>query len=534
MKRLFLLAASACALWGQGSVDKVAPGTEKPVILYGGTGPWSHVIATRNPEAQKFFDQGLSLTYGFNRYEGLRSFRKAAELDPASPMVYWGMAMALGPYINMDGDPSFDIKESCEAAEKGLALKPAGAERDWLAATAVRCPDFSNPGAYIQAMKALAAKYPDDLDAQTLYADSLMIPTRWKWYSGSGEAAPGVTEAEHILEAVLRRSPNHAGANHLYIHAVESSLTPERAVPSAQRLMGIVPSEGHMVHMPGHIWLVTGDFEMAASVNERAVAADRKYFAQSGVSGSYYMYYLHNISFILYARSMQGRTGATMAAVKEIAVATAPMATMMPEMTAVFDGNNLLYELRMNRWDQLIAAPRPKPENPLLVTLWRYSRAVSYAMKGRREEARRERDEFEAARKGLDPKAPWGQNTTGAVMELASRILEARLSGSAVSSLPFWKHAVEMQDALIYDEPPAWYYPVRESLGAALLLAGDAVGAEAVFHEGLRKSPNNGRMLFGLLESLKAQGKADATREVQREFDRAWTGADLKLRAGEL
>lgn len=528
MKRSFLVAVlAACSL--------AAQGVEKPVILYGGTGAWSHPIATKSAEAQKYFDQGLSLTYGFNRYEGLRSFRKAAELDPSAPMTWWGMAMALGPYINMDGDPSFDIKASCAAVDKGLALpNVTGIELEWLHAAATRCPDFAEPARYVQAMKALAAKYPDDLDAQTLYADSLMIPTRWKWYSNTGEPASGLTEAEHALEAVLRRSPNHPGANHLYIHAVESSLTPERAVPSAQRLMGIVPSEGHMVHMPGHIWLVLGDFENAVSVNERAVAADRKYISQSGVSGSYYMYYLHNIQFILYARSMQGRVAATRAAEKQTTDAMAPMAAMMPEMAATFESTNKLYELRMNHWDDLLAAPQPKSENPLLMTVWRYSRALSYAMKGRMDAARQERDQFETSRKVLDAKTPWGQNSTGDVMALAAAILEARLAGTAAAAVPIWKRAVALQDALIYDEPPAWYYPVRESLGAALVLAGDAPGGEAVLHEGLRRSPNNGRMLFALLESLRAQGKNDAAREVQVEFNRAWTGADLKLKLNEL
>jgi len=254
-KLLFLTVLSIAELWPQSR--------EKPVILYGGTGAWSHAIATHSPEAQKYFDQGLSLTYGFNRYEGLRPFRKAAELDPEAPMAWWGIALALGPYINMDGDPSFNIAESCAAVKKGLALpKVEIAERDWLEAAATRCPDYADPSQYIRAMKALAAKYPDDLDAQTLYADSLMTPVRWYWYSNSGQPAAGVEEAEHALEAVLRRNPNHPGANHLYIHAVESSPTPERAVASAQRLMGIVPSEGHMVHLPGHIWLVLGDSEL--------------------------------------------------------------------------------------------------------------------------------------------------------------------------------------------------------------------------------------------------------------------------------
>lgn len=194
--------------------------------------------------------------YGFNRDESFRSFQKAADLDSGAAMAYWGMAAARGPYINMDMDPAYQIKESCAAAAKGLSLPGVtAADRAWLKATKTRCPDFANPSAYIREMHDLAASQPDDPDAQTLYAEALLIRTRWEWYE-HGRAAEGVAEAERILEQVLRRFPYHPGANHLYIHAVESSPTPERAVPSAQRLMGIVPSAGHLVHMPGHIWLV--------------------------------------------------------------------------------------------------------------------------------------------------------------------------------------------------------------------------------------------------------------------------------------
>src|SRR6266568_1964051 len=278
-----------------------------PVTLYKGLGNWKHPIATRSEEAQKYFDQGLALLYGFNRYEALRSFRKARELDANAAMTYWGEAMSTGPYINMgvEGDGDLDSKAACAAAAEGLKIKGTPArERGYLEAAATRCPEY-RPEAYIAAMKALAERYPDDLDAATLYAESLMVPVRWHWYGSDGKAAPGVAEAERTLEQVLRRWPSHPGANHYYIHAVESSPTPERAIPSAQRLMGIVPSAGHLVHMPGHIWLILGDYEMAAAVNERAGAVDREYFAATGVMGAYNMYYAHNLHFIAYARSMQ-------------------------------------------------------------------------------------------------------------------------------------------------------------------------------------------------------------------------------------
>lgn len=285
-----------------------ATGAEKPVVLYAGLGIWRHAIATKNSEAQKYFDQGLTLAWSFNRYEALRSFRRASELDSHALMPYWGMAMAQGPYINMDGDPSFDQKGTCAAVEAGSHLRDAApeVERDYLTVAASWCPQFK-PDAYVDAARKLAQKYPDDLDAQTICADSLMVRMRWHWYDAQGAPAEGIVEAETILQNVIRRWPQHPGSNHLYIHAVESSPTPERGIASAQRLMAIVPWAGHMVHMPGHIWLVLGDWETAATVNERAVAVDRDYFKTTQINGgSYEPYYLHNIHFIVYARSMQG------------------------------------------------------------------------------------------------------------------------------------------------------------------------------------------------------------------------------------
>lgn len=512
----------------------LAAASEKPVALLAGLGTWRHPIATQNPEAQKFFDQALTLLYGFNRYEALRSFRKASELDPRAPMPFWGMAMALGPYINMDMDPDVHLKESCEAVTAGLRIAGAQSiERAWLEAAGTRCPDFADPSRYIHAMSELAASHPDDPDVQTLYAEALMLPVRWHWYSADGKAAAGVEEAERLLQSVLRRHPDHPGANHLYIHAVESSPTPERAVPSAQRLMGITPAAGHMVHMPGHIWLVLGDFNNTVAVNERAVEADRKYFEQTGVAGSYGMYYLHNLQFLLYARMMQGRVAEANKVARQISTIVRDMTASMPEMADIFDSFITMSQVRLLRWEHVLAAPQPKASRPA-AALWRHARALASIAASNYPEAQREQAEFERLRTTLDRNQPWGTSKLGDVLDVASEVLAARLESSPAKSIPHWKKAVDLQDALAYDEPPAWYYPIRESLGTALLRAGDAAAAEAVFREALRRSPNNGRILFGLLESLKAQNKTAAARWVQREFDAAWKGADLELRLKDL
>lgn len=508
------------------------PTQEKPVALLDGMGTWRHPIDTRSPQAQKFFDQGLALLYGFNRYEALRSFRKASELDPRAAMPFWGIAMAEGPYLNMDMDPP-RMMESCEAVAAGLRLKDAdAASRDWLTAAGARCPDFAEPGRYITAMRDLAARNPDDPDVQTLFAEALLLPVRWHWYTHEGQPAPGVAEAEHVLEAVLRRFPNHPGANHFYVHAVESSATPERAIASAQRLMGIVPGAGHMIHMPGHIWLVMGDYNNTVAVNERAIEVDRQYFAATGVTGGYSMYYLHNLQFLLYARAMQGRTAETLEAIRQTSEALQQISKAMPDMAEIFTIFVAEAQLRLNRWEDVLQTPQPQSGSPVSMAFWRLPRVLAFAGKGEMAEAAAEKAEFDSLCLKLPRDMPWDTNKLGDIMDLAGTVIAARLERTPAAAIAQWQKAVELQDALVYDEPPGWYYPIRESLGAALLLNGDAAHAETVFRGGLRRSPNNGRMLFGLLESLKAQNKD--TTWIQAEFDAAWKGASLALRLRDL
>jgi len=512
-----------------------ASAQENPVVLYKGLGVWHHPIHTANPEAQKYFDQGLALTYGFNRYEALRSFRKAAVLDPQAAMPYWGIAMALGPYVNMDMDPDFKNKEACEATSAGLKL--AGAperERAYLEAAATRCPEYQ-PQPYIKAMRDLAQRYPDDLDAQTLYADSLLTATRWHWYANDGTPAPGQLEAEHVLEQVLRRWPDHPGANHLYIHAVESSPTPERAIASAQRLMGIMPAAGHMVHMPGHIWLVLGDWEMAATLNERAVAVDQDYFHQSHAESGYTAYYIHNINFVAYARWMQGRKADGIRAADQMSAAMAPMLEAMPDMVDGFNAVCIFGRVRFRDWEGILKLPKPKEALHATTATWLYARALAHVGMGDRAAAASEQAGFDELRAHIPPDTLWGTTNKAAdVAAMASEILAARLAASPAEAVPHWQHAVALQDTFTYDEPPAWYYPVRESLGAALLLSGKAAEAEAVFHEGVKRSPRNGRMLFGLMESLRAQGKTDDADSVRKEYEAAWSKADITLKIEDL
>ncbi len=523
---LFLSAVAALA-----QHHAMPPAVEKPVALYKGLGLWSHPIATKNAEARKYFDQGLALLYGFNRYESLRSFRKASELDPAAVMPYWGMAASLGPYVNMDGDLSYNLKDSCAAVEAGrkVASNASDHERAYLEAAASWCPEY-RPAVYIQAMKAVAEKWPDDLDARTLYADSLMIAQRWKWYSSDGHPAEGMPEAESALEAVLRRWPDHPGANHLYIHAVESSPTPERAIPSAQRLMGITPWAGHLVHMPGHIWLTLGEWELAAGVNERASAVDRDYMTASNIAlNSYTGYYIHNLNFVVYARAMQGHRAQALQAADAMAAAGALLVASMPRMADNSLTQPIFARVRTLAWDDVLKSPAPGPRLPAATMVWHYARTLAFLAKKDRVAALKERDLFDQSAASVPADADWGNNKLGPVLDLAREIVAARFGDDA---LAHWRKAVAIQDAFTYDEPPAWYYPVRESLGAALLLAGNAAEAESVLREGLRRSPRNGYLLFGLLEALKAQRKD--FEEVRREFKTAWAKSDIVLSLGVL
>jgi tetratricopeptide (TPR) repeat protein len=329
--------------------------------------------------------------------------------------------------------------------------------------------------------------------------------------------------------------PDHPGANHFYIHAVESSRSPERAIPSAQRLMGIVPAAGHLVHMPGHIWMVLGEYEMAATVNDRAAQVDRDYMAATGVTQSAYVgYYIHNMHFVTVARAMQGRMKDSIRAADEIAAAVKPMAEAMPEMVDAFGSMQIFARVRFQRWDELLASPTPPEKMGINTALRLWARTLALEAKGKHAEAVGEQAAFTAACGKLPPSAFWGFNKPSQMLAIAGETLSARLAGSPANALPHWQRAVELQDELIYDEPPAWYYPVRESLGAALLRAGKAAEAEAAFREGLRRSPRDGRMLFGLAAALKAQKKMEAAAWVDREYREAWKHADVVLRIEDL
>jgi len=520
-----------------------ASASDRPAALLAGMGNGHHPIATANPEAQKFFDQGLMLAYGFNHDEAVRSFRRAAELDPRAAMPQWGIALALGPNYNMPLDPE-RAKLAYEALEKARALAAAAPENERAYVNALAKRYSEDPKAdrkkldleYAHAMKALKDTYPDDPDAATLYAESLMDLRPWQLWSADGRPAEGTDEIVAVLTGVLRTDPNHIGANHYFIHAIEASKTPERALASADRLAMLAPAAGHLVHMPGHIYLQLGDYETAARTNDAAAEADRAYIRKTGAQGVYpLMYYSHNLHFILTARAAEGRYNDAMKAAAQLRENVAPAVRTMA-MVEPFYMMPEFVMLRFGKWDEILKAREPEASGAIVTALRHFARGAALAGKGDVKSAERERSEFETARKAIPAEAHFGINKAAPVFELASLELEARIQsaqGNREAAFKKWRAAAEAQDALGYDEPPSWYHPVRESLGGALLRDGRAAEAERVFREDLAKNPRNGRSLFGLLESLKAQ-KKPGTEWVAREFEAAWKNADHALKAEDL
>ena len=517
----------------------------KPALLLPGTGESQHPVSTRSAEAQKFFNQGLALLYGFNRDEALRSFRRAAELDPQAAMPHWGMAMVLGPHINVESDGDMQPQAAYDEIQKALSLSGVNvtaSERAYIEAASRRFSKDPNADQkkldleYSRAMSELVRRYPDDLDAATLYAESLMNFNRWNWWSADGKPTAGTEEAINVLESVLKRHPNHAGANHFYIHVIESSPNPERGINSAVNLMGANPGLGHMVHMPGHIYLRVGDYEMAAIVNELAVNADKKYLELVGGRESVYVagYATHNYHFIAVARAAQGRFAAAKKAADELSVMSLRMIAIMPEMTDYFAPMSVYVMLRFQRWDDILETPAPDSKLAFTTAIWRYARTLAFAAKHRTNEARAEQQAYAVARRAVSEKQQLSFNPAQKVLSVADFVLAARLAADDKAAIPYWRKAVEAQDALRFDEPPAWYYPVRESLGGALLRTGQAAEAETVFREDLRRNLRNPRSLFGLMESLKAQQKMTDAEWVRQEFDRAWKYAEVQLRIEDL
>jgi tetratricopeptide (TPR) repeat protein len=518
--------------------------TEHPAAILPGLGRLHHPIATSSGEAQKFFNQGLTLIYAFNHEEAARSFRRAAELDPRAAMPHWGVALALGPNYNLDVDMERE-KAAYDEVQKALALSAGGPEieRAYIQALAARFsndpkPDFKKLAVdYSNAMKDLSRRFPDDLDAATLYAESLMDLHPWDLWNANGAPAEGTEEIVAVLESVLRRDPNHIGANHFYIHAEEASPHPDRALPSAARLGSLTPGAGHLVHMPAHIYARTGDFLLAVKSNEAAAATDRDYIQQTGAQGVYpMMYYSHNLHFLAYAAAQSGRYAEAHHAADQLVANLGPHVKEM----AILE-NFMLYptfvSLRFHKWREILSIPAPDPSLHMLTTIWHFARSMAYAATGDLKQAQAEEKAFAAAKQSVPAGYPAGFTTPDKFLALAAASLEAQMAearGDHKAAIEAWRKAIEIQDGFHYDEPPDWYYPVRESLGGALLRDKQYAEAEKVFRADLARNPRNPRSLFGLWKSLAEQHRAADAEWVRREFDAAWKDADVSLDVSDL
>jgi tetratricopeptide (TPR) repeat protein len=448
------------------------------------------------------------------------------------------MSLAQGPHLNMDTDMDMNEEAACAILQEGLGRAPDAPEQEqaYLKALSRRCSaepkyDPAKYREYQQAMRELVHAYPDDLDAATFLAEALLVPPRWQWFDRQGNPAEGVEDALTVLDGVLRRDPLHPLANHLYVHAIEMSPWPERGLTAAERLGRAAPGAGHLVHMAGHIYLRTGDFESALEISRRAVSADHEYMRLTGLAPNVYThgYYPHTAHFIVYAQMMLGRQAEAQAAADELVAYLAPSADAMPEMFDYFSPMSLHVSLRFGDWQRVLAAPEPEPRLLYARAFRHYARALAHRGQGNRAGATQERAAFARAVEEIPADRPHMNNKARGILEVAAAILAARLADDEAAALPHWRQAVAAQDALRYEEPPAWYYPVRESLGGALLRSGQPAAAETAFREELRAAPRNGRCLFGLRESLAAQGKSTAAEAVGRELRRAWPADAVTL-----
>jgi tetratricopeptide (TPR) repeat protein len=535
-----MLAALGCSTPPHGH-DHGPRATSAPPVLFDNLGTHHQAITTASPQAQQYFDQGLRLVYGFNHYEAQRAFQESARLDPGCAMCYWGIALTYGSNYNSPTDAERE-RGAWQAIQKARALARGATERERAVIEALAARHSAAPGtdrasldrAYADAMREVARRFPADLDSATLYADALMNLHPWRLWTADGRPQPGTEEIVRTLERVLAAAPGHPGANHLYIHAVEASPNPERAVAAADRLAALMPGAGHVVHMPSHIYIRVGRYEDAVSVNHRAVAADRAYFQKSEPSVIYrMMYYPHNLDFVWISASMQGRAAETIRAARELAAETPlDMVRKMPDME-IAPVAPLVALARFGRWQDVLQQPAPDTALPYLTGVWHYTRGLAFNATGRADDAAREL----AALRGVAASVPEDRTVAGFfktrdMLALATAALGGEMAaraGAYADAVTQLTEAVRRQDEHWFTEPPPWYYPVRQSLGAVLLQAGRAAEAETVYREDLRRNPENGWSLFGLAQSLRAQGKSQDAAGVDERFRRAWSLADVTL-----
>ncbi len=521
--------------------------TKQIAPLFENLGQLHFGISTENKEAQSFFNQGIRLTYAFNHAEAHRSFMEASRLDPSSAMAYWGQAYTLGPNIN-DPNPDSQRKlKANEAIQKAWERVSAASpgERALIEALKSRYSadttiDIANLNtAYMNAMAEVAAKFPENADVQTLYAASVMNTMPWKYWDNQGNPAPNTPEAKLALEKAMQINPDHPGAHHYYIHMVELP-HPDLAVPSADKLGGLMPAAGHLVHMPSHIYIRVGRYQDAVKANQAAILADEDYISQCYSQGMYPLaYYPHNLHFLWSAASLLGASKMAIEAAQKTAEKVPVGELDALPFLQDFASTPLLAYTRFGKWNETLTVPPPNPEIKHLRLIWHYARGIAFIGKGNLKDAMEELDAIKPMKDDPELKNFSGtfQNSTGAIAELAYAVLAGEIAaaqGNLTKAAEKLRNAVALEDELIYSEPPAWYIPTRQNLGAVLMKAKDYAAAEKVYREDLKRLRQNGWSLMGLYKSLKAQQKEEEAKKIKEEFDSAWKHADISIETSVL
>jgi tetratricopeptide (TPR) repeat protein len=527
-----------------------APSNEHAVLV-DNIGTYGRKISTKNPLAQKFFDQGLRLVFGYYFPEAIASFEEAQKYDPDHPMLDWGLALAMGPNPNsrkngFPDDPHGDGQKAIAMARAHLS-RATPTERAIIESLSVeydidRYPDRAvRDEKYIDVTRSVLDRYPDDLEAGFMYADAVMIRGAWNYWRRDGSPLPGTWEAAAALEHVMVLEPNHPGAVHLYVHLFESSGEPERALPQADRLESLMPKEGHMAHMPSHIYLRVGQYEKAIASNERSVAADRYFLSEWGdrpfpTEGTYHLsastHTMHAWDVLHFAAMLQGNYALALRAAREVdgshtLMAANPRQQRLPSVS-------LVHKV-FGKWQALLTEPAPPADRVYLNGAWHYFRGSAFAGLGELDKAAGELEALTAASR--DPALKdvlYRANSAAPILAMLCRALSGEISmarGRSGDAIPAFEQAVEMQDAFTFNEPPDWAQSMRVYLGAALLKAGRAKDAERVYREDLQYFRDNGWALFGLWQSVRAQGRAAEASEIRERFDRAWKNADVALSA---
>ncbi len=530
---LLLVLASSCQSSGTGPADPHFPGLAGP----------HRAIRTSARQAQELFDQGWTLYCGFNHEEAIRSFQAALRHDPSCSMAWFGIGLSYGPNIN---NPTMDEPTSqlaYAATQNALLLSEGsgGVERELCQALGQR---YASPPpadrsaldrAWSDALRLVWQRHPDDADVGALFAESLLDLSPWDQWTVDGKPQPRTPEIVATLDAVLAIAPKHVLANHAYIHTLEASRHPERALRSANLLRTLVPGAGHLVHMPAHIDIRLGHYAAAARANELAIEADLDYVERAGRGGFYTIYRAHNYQFLAWAEMFEGRSKAALEAAREM-VHEIPIELVhaAPQFAESYLGTPYHVLVRFGRWNEILSEPEPAPELFATRADWRYARGIALAALGRVDEAAFEQVAFEGAAAKVPASYLHGNNSVAAVLAVAREMLAGELDyrrGLPERAFEHLRRAVELDDALRYDEPWGWLMPARHPLGALLTEQKRFAEAERVYRADLEKHPENGWSLYGLAECLQSQGQEKEAAAVRRRFERAWSRADTELHA---